>query len=41
MKEYNLDYEDSIHLAVALRTGAQEIVSNDKDFESTPLRRIM
>jgi len=39
MKEYNIDYEDSIHLAVALRKDAKEIVSNDKDFDSTQLRR--
>lgn len=38
-KEYNLDYEDSIHLAVALRTGTQEIISNDKDFDHTPIKR--
>ena len=41
MKEYNLDYEDSIHLAVALRAGAQEILSNDKDFDLAPIRRNM
>jgi predicted nucleic acid-binding protein len=40
MKEYDIDYEDSIHLTVALRKGAKEIVSNDKDFDSTQLRRI-
>jgi len=39
MKEYDIDYEDSIHLTVALRKGAKEIVSNDKDFDSTQLRR--
>jgi predicted nucleic acid-binding protein len=39
MKEYNLDYEDSIHLAVAIRTGAQEILSNDKDFDVAPIKR--
>lgn len=39
MKEYDLDYEDSLHLATALRTGAKEIVSNDEDFDRTPLRR--
>ena len=33
MKECNLDYEDSIHLATARRTNATEIVSNDKDFD--------
>ena len=39
MKEYDIDYEDSIHLTVALRKGAKEIVSNDKDFDSTHLTR--
>lgn len=39
MKEYDIDYEDSIHLTVALRKGAKEIVSNDKDFDNTQLRR--
>jgi len=40
MKEYSFDYEDSLHLAVALRVGAKEIVSNDEDFDKSPLRRI-
>jgi len=40
MKEYDTDYEESIHLTVALRKGAKEIVSNDKDFDGTQLRRI-
>ncbi|MEM3377959.1 MAG: type II toxin-antitoxin system VapC family toxin [Candidatus Bathyarchaeia archaeon] len=40
-KEYRLDYEDSLHLAVALRTNAQEIISNDKDFDVTPIKRSM
>jgi len=39
MKEYSLDYEDSIHLAVAVRKGAQEILSNDKDFDTAPIKR--
>jgi len=39
IKEYDIDYEDSLHLTTALRTGAKEIVSNDKDFGKTPLRR--
>jgi predicted nucleic acid-binding protein len=39
MKEHGLDYEDALHLAVALRKGAEEIISNDRDFDSTPLRR--
>ncbi len=39
MKEYELDYEDSLHLTIALRAGAKEIISNDTDFDKTPLRR--
>ena len=39
MKEYDIDYEDSIHLAVALRKKAKEIVSNDEDFDKSPLKR--
>jgi predicted nucleic acid-binding protein len=41
MNDCKLDYEDSIHLAVAVRTGAQEIVSNDKDFDTTLIKRTM
>jgi predicted nucleic acid-binding protein len=39
MDEYRLDYEDSLHLAVAIRIGANEIVSNDKHFNATKLKR--
>ncbi|MBS7247235.1 MAG: PIN domain-containing protein [Candidatus Jordarchaeales archaeon] len=39
MKEYNLDYEDAIHLASALRSNAKEMISNDEDFDRTPLKR--
>lgn len=39
VKEYDLDYEDALHLATALRKGVKEIISNDKDFDRTPLRR--
>ena len=39
MNDCKLDYEDSIHLAVAIRTGAQEIVTNDKDFDATLIKR--
>lgn len=39
MKEYNLDYEDAIHLATALKSKAKEIISNDEDFDKTPLKR--
>lgn len=41
MKEYKLDYEDSLHLATALRIGAKEIISNDRDYDVTPLKRVM
>jgi predicted nucleic acid-binding protein len=41
MNEYKLDYEDSLHLAVAIRTGAKEIISNDKDFDNTQIKRTM
>jgi len=40
MGDYKLDYEDSLHLAVAMRTGAKEIISNDKHFNTTPLKRL-
>ena len=39
MKEYDLDYEDSLHLTTALRTKVNEVISNDKDFDRTPLKR--
>ena len=39
MEEYSLDYEDSLHLSVAVRAEAKEIISNDKDFDKTPLKR--
>jgi predicted nucleic acid-binding protein len=38
MNEYKLD---SLHLAVAIRTGAKEIISNDKDFDNTQIKRTM
>ena len=41
MEMWKLDYEDSLHLAVAQRVGAQEIVSNDKDFDRTEIKRTM
>lgn len=37
--EFKLDFEDALHLAVALRVGAREIVTNDRDFDRTPLVR--
>ena len=39
MKEYQLDYEDALHLATALKIKAKEIISNDQDFDKTPLKR--
>jgi predicted nucleic acid-binding protein len=39
MRSYSLDYEDALHLAVALRCKAKEMVSNDEDFDRTPLKR--
>ena len=39
MKKYNLDYEDALHLATALRNNTKEIISNDQDFDKTPLKR--
>ncbi|MCW4018891.1 MAG: type II toxin-antitoxin system VapC family toxin [Candidatus Bathyarchaeota archaeon] len=41
MNDCQIDYEDALHLTVATRTGAQEIISNDKDFDNTPLKRIL
>ena len=34
------DLEDALHLSVALRIGAGEIVSNDRDFDRGPLKRV-
>jgi predicted nucleic acid-binding protein len=41
MNECKLDYEDSLHLAVAIRSCAKEIISNDKDFDATQIKRTM
>ena len=41
MNEYKLDYEDSLHLAVAIRIDARETISNDKDFDDTQIKRTM
>ncbi|MEM2153278.1 MAG: PIN domain-containing protein [Nitrososphaeria archaeon] len=40
MGEYGLDFEDALHLASALRYNLKEIISNDLDFDQTPLKRI-
>ncbi len=34
------DLEDALHLAVALRMKVDEIVSNDRDFDRGPLKRV-
>ena len=39
MKGYDLDYVDALHLTTALRNNVKEIISNDQDFDKTPLRR--
>ncbi len=36
-----IDYEDALHLTVAIRIGAQEVVSNDKDFNTTQIKRVI
>lgn len=41
MNDYKIDCEDALHLTVATRTGAREIVSNDKDFDASPIKRII
>ncbi len=40
MEEFDLDYEDALHLSSALGIGAKRIISNDKDFDKTPVKRI-
>jgi len=40
-KKYTLDYEDALHLATAQRAEAKTIISNDKDFDKTPLTRTL
>ncbi|MEM0441281.1 MAG: type II toxin-antitoxin system VapC family toxin [Candidatus Caldarchaeum sp.] len=39
MNDYNLDYEDAVHLAAAIRSKAKEIISNDEHFDRTSLKR--
>jgi len=41
MRTHGLDYEDALHLASAQRAGAKTIISNDQDFDKTPLKRTM
>ncbi|RJX16593.1 PIN domain-containing protein, partial [Candidatus Bathyarchaeota archaeon] len=39
LKKFKLDYEDALHLAVAFKVKAKEIISNDKDFDKTTIKR--
>ena len=39
MNDFGLDFEDSLHLAVALRKNVEEIVSNDSDFDKANVKR--
>jgi predicted nucleic acid-binding protein len=41
MNDYKLDFEDSLHFSVAARMDAKNIISNDSDFDSTPIKRII
>ncbi len=38
--KYRLDFEDAIHLAVALDYSAEAIYSNDEDFDRSPIKRL-
>lgn len=40
MQAYSIDYEDALHLAVAMDEGFDKIVSDDNDFDKTPLKRV-
>jgi predicted nucleic acid-binding protein len=40
MQVYGIDYEDALHLAVAMDEGFDKIVTNDDDFDKTPLKRV-
>lgn len=39
MDMYGLDYEDSLHLAVALRSESTTAISNDRDWDKTPISK--
>ena len=39
MSNFGLDFEDSLHLAVAMRNSIMEIISNDKDFDKASVKR--
>ncbi len=40
MNDFGLDFEDSLHLAVASRKNVEEIVSNDSDFDKANVKRV-
>ncbi len=39
-REIGLDFEDAIHYATAKQYNAIQIISNDKDYEKTDLKRV-
>jgi len=39
MGNFGLDFEDSLHLAVAMRKNVTDIISDDKDFDKTSFKR--
>jgi len=40
MDKFKIDFEDALHAAISMRLNIREIVSNDEDFDKTPLKRI-
>jgi uncharacterized protein len=40
MNNSKIDYEDALHLAVATRIGATEIITNDRRFNAANIKRI-
>jgi len=38
--EYGFDYEDALHLSVALRTGSVAVITNDRDWDKAPIPRV-
>ncbi len=40
MEQYKLDFENALHLTSAMDNDASIIISNDKDFDKTPLARM-
>jgi uncharacterized protein len=40
MNTNKIDYEDALHLAVVARTGATEIITNDKRFNAVNIKRV-